>query len=383
MSIFLVLKWLYFFINVGLVLRLYVALRGTGAVRVLVCSLAIAASLIFPFLRTGIEGNGLGARVLTFIGTFWLSFVLHTLIAWALVGIFCFLNGRFHWLVISPENLPRWRYAACAGIAATAALLSFAGWVNTQLPVVREVKLAAPAGAAPFRIVALSDTHLGRLVSPAYFSSLVDLIEPLTPDLVLFAGDIIDDYDGYDAAAIHASLQRLAPRFGVWAALGNHEYIAGDPLRSRDLLEKSGIRVLRDQGVELGEGKEKILLVGRDDRSIERFLKQPRKPLSAILAAFPNAASTPMKILIDHQPFHLEEAQEAGFYLQLSGHTHNGQIFPFNFIVGHLYENAHGYSRRGATHYWVSSGAGTWGPRIRTTGRTEILAIDIVPETAN
>jgi predicted MPP superfamily phosphohydrolase len=380
MSVFALFKWLYFVANAALVIRLYYALRGAGVLRGLVCALAIALSLAFPLLRAGFEGNGLGVRALAFVGTFWLSFILHALFVWGLVSVFCLLNARFHWFAIAADSVARWRYAACAGVVGGALLLSLAGWGNTQFPLVRKVELAAPAGVAPLRIVALSDTHLGRLVSPAYFARLVDLIEPLKPDLVLFAGDVIDDYAGYDADAIRASLARIEPRFGIWGAFGNHEYIAGDAITSADLLEKSGIRLLRDAAVELGEGKEKILLIGRDDYSIQRFLKRKRKSLPEIMAGFPDAGSIPLKIVLDHQPVHLEEAESAGIFLQLSGHTHNGQIFPFNFVVDQIYENAYGHYQRGKTHYWVSSGAGTWGPRVRTTGRTEIVLIDIAAQ---
>ena len=88
-----------------------------------------------------------------------------------------------------------------------------------------------------------------------------------------------------------------------------------------------------------------------------------------------------LKILLEHQPDDLEGAEKAGVFLQLSGHSHNGQFFPLNFIVPFLFENAYGYYRRGQTHYWVTSGVGAWGPRIRTSGRSEIMLIDLIPQS--
>jgi predicted MPP superfamily phosphohydrolase len=381
MYVFAVIKLLYVLLNIGFVVWLFFSLRGTGlskAAHYGVCLLVAALSLAFPVAR-GLDGNGLWVTVLTFIGSFWLSLVLHGVLAWLLLWAFRVLNRRFRWISLAPERQARRRLAGCAGVAGVALLVSTVGWINTQYPVVREVKLSAPI-SAPLRIVALSDTHLGRLASPDFFAKVVDLIEPLSPDLVLFAGDILEyDYEPSDAEATAAVLHRLKPRLGIWGVLGNHEYIGGRVELSRKLLDQIGIRILIDQWEELESAPgDRILLIGRDDLSIERFSERERATIAEITAdAFGEES---ISILLDHQPFNLKEAEEAGVYLQLSGHTHNGQLFPFNWLVAAIYENSYGYSTRGQTHYWVSSGAGTWGPRVRTTGRPEVVLIDLVPQ---
>ncbi|GHT91434.1 metallophosphatase [Betaproteobacteria bacterium] len=403
--IFTLIKWLYAAVNIYLIVLLYRSLRGNGVIRIMrvvSCLAAILFSVAFPVSRM-IEGNGLWAKGVTFAGTFWLSFILHVLLILLAFSLFRWLNRRFGpWLVIPTERLQRWRYISSGGIIGAALLISSLGWLNTQHPVAHELTLPAPANLkTPLNIVALSDTHLGRLVSSEDFSRLIDLIEPLQPDLVLFAGDIIDDHYGYDPKATRASLQRLHPRLGVWGIFGNHEYISSDqsgripatlPTDNRKyaigdgaeqslrLLEQGGIRILRDEWADLGG---ELLLVGRDDLSRKRFTAQERKTLPDLLASIPaNLRGQPM-ILLDHQPFHLEEAEQAGAFLQLSGHTHNGQLFPFNWLVALIYENAYGYSQRGDTNYWVSSGAGTWGPRARTTGRPEVVLIKVEPQLTN
>lgn len=385
-NIFVAILGLYAALNIGLIVRLYFALRGPGIARPLrlgACLLAIVLSLVHPLSRT-IESNALWVKALTFAGTFWLAFVLHVILAWGLLGIFRLLNARFRWLVIAPERRVHWRHVSCAGIVGAALLLTTAGWVDTQYPVVREIELTAPAGVAPLRIVALSDTHLGRLASPEFFARVVELIEPLAPDIVLFAGDIIEyDFDPSDVEANAAILHRLKPRLGIWGVPGNHEYIGGRGEMSLRMLKQIGIRMLVDEGAALpisdGETPQHLLLIGRNDVSAERFFSgQPRKTVAEIIASVPGAAEAQFKILLDHQPWHLEEAEAAGVNLQLSGHTHNGQLFPFNLLIAALFENGYGHSMRGQTHYWVSSGAGTWGPRVRTTGRAEVLRIDLV-----
>ncbi|MDR3213930.1 MAG: metallophosphoesterase [Azoarcus sp.] len=378
---FAAFAWVYFALNIALIWRLYAALRGPGIARPLrlgICLFVAALVAAFPVSRM-FGGNGFWVKALTFAGTFSLALMLHAVMVWVLVDVFRLLNRVFRWLVIAPEQRVRWRHRCCAGIAGVAVLLSFAGFVNTQYPMVREVELPVPAGTAPLRIVLLSDTHLGRLASPEFFADVIDRIEPLSPDLVLIAGDILEyDFDPSDTGALAAALQRLKPRLGVWGVLGNHEYIGGNIASCKQSLREIGIRLLIDQWAVVGEAHgEKILLIGRDDRSSWRA-GHSRKALKDIIAGAPPDGH--LKILLDHQPYNLEDAEAAGVYLQVSGHTHNGQLFPVNWLVAWLYENAHGHSMRGKTHYWVTSGVGTWGPRVRTSGRAEIVRIDLIPQ---
>jgi predicted MPP superfamily phosphohydrolase len=375
MSFFAIIKIVYFLANAALLARLWLSLSGTGAWRIALCLVAAAAALAYPALRFfAPEGNGLAVRAIDFIGTFWLSIMLYALFFWLLAGIFAALNQYFGWFP-ALAHWPHARHAGLAFVAGGALIVSLLGYANTQAPVVRKLSFTAPPGALshPVRIAALSDTHLGRLVSPAYFDGLVDKMLPFKPDLVLFAGDILDDYEGYDAAAVKKSLARLAPPLGVWGVLGNHEYIAGNAKKSLELLGASGIRILHDQAAPAGE----LLLIGRDDASASRFAGRKRLPIADILKNAPTKKG--LRILLDHQPWHLEDAQNNGIFLQLSGHTHKGQLWPFNFVVDALYECAYGLCQKGGTHYFVSSGAGTWGPRVRTSGRAEILEITLEP----
>jgi predicted MPP superfamily phosphohydrolase len=113
-------------------------------------------------------------------------------------------------------------------------------------------------------------------------------------------------------------------------------------------------------------------VVGREDLTINQFTNLKRKELSEIVEGID--PSKPM-ILLDHQPAKLEQAEKNGIDLQLSGHTHNGQLWPFNFITRMVYELSWGYKQKGSTHYYVSSGVGGWGPPIRTVNRPEIISI--------
>ncbi len=378
MPTFLVILAVYFLANFWLIGRLFFALQGAGVFRVVFCLVPVLLLSAYPLSRMS-DGNGILERTFAFAGSFWIGLALYAFLLLLAVDLFRLLNRVFYWFPQLIDGAPAIRYAACAAIAGGALLICLAGWVNTRWPVLREIEISVPrAGfASPpdtLTVAAISDIHLGRVVSAAHFDKLVGLIEPRHPDLVLFLGDVIDDFPGLDEEAMKTTLARLSPPLGVWGILGNHEYIAGDAERSVRILERSGIRMLRDGWAAPGG---KVLLVGRDDRSIERFNGKHRAELPDLMATVPGEQRRLPFILLDHQPFHLEEAEQAGALLQLSGHTHNGQLFPANFVVGALYENAYGPSRRGATNYWVSGGGGTWGPPVRTVGRSEVLLITL------
>jgi len=375
-----IIKGLYAVFNLGFIVLFYFALRGSGVlwpVRVGLCLLAVVLSLAFPVSHV-LDENSIWVKEVSFVGYYWFAFMYHAFLAWIVLGVFRLINWRFRWLVIAEENRVRWCRQSYAGIVAVALSVCVGGWVNSQYPVVREVELPVPAGIAPLRIVALSDLHLGRMASNDFLSNVVDLIEPLSPDIVVFLGDFLEwDFHSSRAQAAATVLQRLNPRLGIWGVMGNHEFFGARGKRSKDLLHQMGVRTLDDQWVLIGEKPDKkILLIGRRDYS------WGRKPIQEVIANVPEEGKDALKILLDHQPVDLDGAKKAGVFLQLSGHSHNGQFFPLNFLVPFLFENAYGYYRRGQTHYWVTSGVGALGPRIRTSGRPEIMLIDLVPQPA-
>jgi predicted MPP superfamily phosphohydrolase len=381
MSIFTLVRLLGVAVSFFLIFRLYRALSGWRRIQVSASLFALACFAAFPLSRA-ISGDGFLIRLLVILGTSWLAFMFYAFLLLLAVDLFWFCRRFFPRMPqsLNGKNRPQDGLRGCVAIVGVALGIVFLGHVNTQFPVVREVPLPAPPGVASLKIAVLSDTHLGRLVSPEYLAVLVERIQPFQPDLVLFIGDILDDHHGFDAGANRAILARLDPPLGIWGVLGNHEYIAGDAEKSLRLIEASGIHILRDAWTSPGGG---LVLVGRDDRSRERFTGQTRQPLPEILATLPEALRKTPVILMDHQPFGLEEAQAAGVFLQLSGHTHNGQLFPLNWVITAIYENPRGYSRRDQTHYWVSSGAGTWGPRVRTNSRPEILLFHLGQTSGN
>ena len=215
----------------------------------------------------------------------------------------------------------------------------------------------------PLKIVMLSDIHAGFHNRRAEVGRWVGMINAEQADMILIAGDMIDgNVRPLIAQGTAEELRRLnAP---VLACLGNHEYITGLD-EALHLLDQTGIRILRDDTASL----KGVTIVGRDDRS-----NRQRKSVKQLLQGVNPEQYT---ILLDHQPYHLEEAEQAGVDLQLSGHTHRGQVWPLNWVTRAMYECDYGQWSRGKTNYYVSSGIGIWGGKFRIGTDSEYAVINI------
>ena len=208
-------------------------------------------------------------------------------------------------------------------------------------------------------IVMMTDLHLGYHNQRLELHRWVELVNAENPDLILIAGDIIDrSIRPLEEQKMWEEFRQLkAP---VVACLGNHEYYAGQP-NSLGFYEKAGIRLLRDEVLQMGD----LAIVGRDDRT--NFKRKAVKALTA------GIDSSKYVILLDHQPYHLEDAEQNGVDFQLSGHTHHGQVWPISWITESIYECAFGSHQRGNTRYYVSSGIGIWGGKFRIGTRSEYV----------
>ncbi len=204
-----------------------------------------------------------------------------------------------------------------------------------------------------------SDLHLGYHNPRKELSRWVDIINAEQPDLVFIAGDLIDmSIRPLHEENMAEELRRInAP---VYACLGNHEYFSHKP-EALQFFQESGIHLLRDSAVCVGD----LCIIGRDDRT-----NRHRRPLSSVIQG---ADMQKYTILLDHQPYHLEEAEQAGIDFQFSGHTHHGQVWPISWITNAVYECAFGEHQRGNTRYYVSSGLGIWGGKFRIGTRSEYI----------
>lgn len=310
--------------------------------------------------------------ILNIIGGFWLAFMLYGFLFFLISDIV--IGGLKITGVIEGEQiilLRRWSFIITVSVSV---LLITAGFINAVIPVVTRYDIAINKSAGEIknlRIAAVSDIHLGSIIRKRSMKKLSVMLNELKPDLVLLLGDIVD---GELGPVLRGDLLQYftCPQCtdGLYAITGNHEFIGGGD-RTIPYIESKGIRLLKDEVVTLKGG---IQLIGRIDRDSRRFYRKERLPLDSLIARVDKAKPV---ILLDHQPFHLGETASKGVDLELSGHTHNGQIWPLNYLTEKIYELSYGYLKKGNTHFIVSSGYGLWGPRVRLGSRSEVLLINI------
>ena len=304
------------------------------------------------------------------IGSFWLAMMLYLIIAIVLIDLVRAFNYFFHFL---PAFSSAMKFRLGLIVLSIASTIVIAGHINALWINVKEIPLTIHkkvTGSSEVKILMASDIHLGALIGERREKRLLDIVREQKPDLVLLCGDLVD---GEIAPVLRKNLgrhiQEINTPLGVYAILGNHEYIGGID-KTLPYLKSINIKVLIDETVTLPDG---IQLVGRNDHSSGRG-PNAQKPLTELLAGID--PSKPV-IVMNHQPFNLQEATDANVDLHLSGHTHNGQLWPFNYLTEAIFELSWGYLKKGNSNFYVSSGFGSWGPSVRTGNRPEVVVFKL------
>ncbi|GHU67099.1 metallophosphatase [Bacteroidia bacterium] len=296
------------------------------------------------------------------IGTVWMGFMLYLTI-WLLLSdlILLFFKKQIR------KSLRIWQMSIGYGLIIIVLAIGYYRFTHPQI-VEQKISIArSNAKYKSLKVVAVSDLHLGVANDKKRLQQYVQLINNQHPDMIWIAGDVVDNNVlPLERERMYEELNRLQSPLGTYMCLGNHEYLSGIKA-SLDFLKKTNIHLLIDQAVQIDSC---FWIIGRDDsqRSLSRL------PLSDLTG---NLDKTQALFLLDHEPHHLEEAQAAGIDLQFSGHTHEGQLWPFSLLTHVLFEKAHGYLRKGDTQYYVSSGLGLWGPPFRIGTRSEVLVFEI------
>jgi Predicted phosphohydrolases len=223
------------------------------------------------------------------------------------------------------------------------------------------------------RIVQISDVHVGLIIRGERLHALIDAVRQAKPDILVSTGDLLDgELDNVMPEA--EQFIPIKPAFGKYAIMGNHEYYAGIK-RSLAFTKKAGFEILRDEVRQVAG----INIFGADDITAARLgLRKDHRAFDELLASNHDKEFV---LLLKHQPFVNEKEN---FNLQLSGHTHGGQIFPFRLITHFIYPKDYGYFELGQNKLlYVSRGTGTWGPPVRIFAPPEITIIDIIGKKAN
>lgn len=214
----------------------------------------------------------------------------------------------------------------------------------------------------PLTVVLASDLHIGYHNRKSELKRWVDLINAEHPDLILFGGDVID-FSLRPVLEGHYAEEFRRLQAPVYTILGNHEFLS-NVKQAESFFRDAGITLLKDSTACFSG----VSIIGRNDRTAHR-----RATVSQLAEGVEG-----FSILLDHQPYHLEDAEHAGIDFQFSGHTHRGQVWPVSWITDALYEKSWGHHQRGNTRYYISSGLGIWGPKIRIGTRSEYLVLHIV-----
>lgn len=252
-------------------------------------------------------------------------------------------------------------------VTALAAAVVLYAFVNARRIRLTSYEIYTDKPDIDFSVALVSDLHIDNCgLGLNQMAKITDKINKLNPDFTVFAGDIIESTpDHFCSLDFAAEFKKLNSKKANLAIVGNHEYYGGKITENIKALENSGLTVLKDCRLNFGN----ITIIGRDDKFVAG-----RCPLNKMLKDIPK---NNFVMLLDHNPMDIQEAVDNSVDLQLSGHTHNGQIFPFNLVVRNIFKNGYGYKQIGDTHTVVSSGAGSWGPALRLGTKAEIVYIHV------
>ena len=336
----------------------------SGIIGRLLIVLAICAFLSFflPFLIGHIIPSSV-TTVLHRVGTSWFFIFLYLLIAFLLLD----LIRITHLLPVEKFLYNNWFGVGILLTLITGILtIGYFNYtrkerVELAISLAKEKKMEKP-----LKIVAISDLHLGYGIGKDELEQWVQLINKESPDVVLIAGDLIDNSTRpLIEQNMAESFSKIRTTYGIYFSVGNHEYISGIS-KSLDFLNKTDICVLRDSTVLVDD---RFYIVGRDDRT-----NSDRKSIKDLTEFLDK--SKPI-ILLDHQPYNLKEAEINKIDLQISGHTHRGQLIPISWITDLIFEKAHGYLKKENSHFYISSGLGIWGGKFRVGSQSEYVVINL------
>ena len=365
-TFFIFVITIFLLINSYVIVRGWQALSSTPLYRTIY--LTVIISLFVSLVGSMIFGYVLPlpvAKAVSFAGFTYIIIFIYLLLSFLIVDFVRIVDFYLH---LFPAGMAAFRMWAMVLTLSATAIVLIVGNYNFNHPkvVTLNLKTEKPFQNKEIKIVAASDIHLGISIDKKILKRYVELINEQKPDLVLLAGDVSDRLmEPIIRQNMDEEFRAIKAPMGVYAINGNHEHYAESADATAKYLQKAGIIVLRDE-VEMIDST--FYIVGREDRTNSK-----RKSLSEIINGLDK--KKPL-ILMDHQPYHLEEAEQNDIDLQISGHTHNGQFFPGNLFVKRMYELAYGYLKKGKTHFYVSSGLGLWGPQYRIGTQSELVVIN-------
>ena len=378
MSLFLLT---FFLIYGGVHLYLFAKIRaafhpgvaGSIVIIVVLILMTLAPILVRMFER---YGHGTAAGITAYMGYLWMGLLFIFFVTSLLFDLYHLLihTGALMFrkdlsgLALSPL------YAFLLPLVISAGINIY-GYFEAKNIRTENITIASskiPEEAGRIRIVQISDVHIGIIVTGERLRHIVEEVKKTDPDIFVSTGDLVDGQ--IDSLDEHTSLLRdVKARYGKFAITGNHEFYAGLS-QALDFTRRAGFTVLRGEGLNVAG---MINIAGVDDPTVEAYDPSRAVPEKDLLSHFSGKHFT---VLLKHRPA-IDDGSVGLFDLQLSGHTHNGQIFPFRFVTRLFYPLRSGYFNPPTHDYvHVNRGTGTWGPPIRFLAPPEITVIDLIHE---
>jgi uncharacterized protein len=349
---------------------------GLGSVGIVIGIAALLAACVVIPLSVGarsMKNRKLADRI-AWVGLIAMGFLSSLFIVTLLRD--AFLLGAH--LTLTAEHTASLSRLSARWAVALTVLSTVAGFVIARRPRLVEVDIPVarlPSALHGFSIAQISDLHVGPTIKRGFVERIVARVNDLKTDLIAVTGDLVDG-SVLDLSRHTAPLAGLAARHGVYFVTGNHEYYSGERAWTAEL-RRLGLIVLKNQHVILQHDGASLLLAGVTDFSAHHFDSAQRSdPAAALVGA---AAGERPKILLAHQPSSAEAAAAAGYDVQISGHTHGGQFWPWNLLVGYFQPFTSGLNRLHNLVIYVSRGTGYWGPPNRFVVPGEITRIRLVP----
>ncbi len=371
---FLAIFAVYGGIHVYVFLRARTALDfgpGTG----LVLALFMVLMVVSVFLIRSLEAYEYErtARVLAYIAYIWMAVLFLFFSGSLLIDLINLLIRGTGWLLRSNITsfliTPRMSFVGSLTLASVISVYGYFEALDIKPEKVRVVTTKLPAGIDHLTIVQITDVHLGLIIRCNRLGKMLNAVKNAKPDILISTGDLVDAQINH-MTGLAELLQEVKPKYGKYAITGNHEYFAGIE-KAIAFTKECGFMVLRNEVVADGP----IVIVGVNDRTGVRLGLEKPVDESALLSKVPRDKFV---LFLKHQPL-IERASLGMFDLQISGHTHKGQIFPFTLLTLLTYPlNAGDYTLGMGSFLHVSRGTGTWGPPIRFLSPPEITVYELV-----
>ncbi|OON63308.1 serine/threonine protein phosphatase [Massilia sp. KIM] len=361
-------------------LQVYIGMRvlpdlalGTPGTTLAILGLALLTVLVPVGLMSASLRRRRWSELLSWAGLLAMGFFSSLLVTTLLRDLVLLVLMPFG--VVGPAALR----ASAAAVPLVALAVSLIGLVNARR-VARVVKVEVPIANLPaelhgYAIAQISDIHVGPTIKRPFLNAIVNKVNTLGADAIAITGDLVDG--SVHRLAPHTQpLARLAARDGVFFVTGNHEYYSGAEEWIAEL-KRLGLTVLLNQHVLRRRGQAQLMIAGVADYTAHLFNPAHRSdPRAAAAGAPPDVA---VRVLLAHQPRSAQAAAEAGYHLQLSGHTHGGQFFPWNLFVPLQQPFVAGLKRVREMWVYTSRGTGYWGPPKRFGAPSEITLLRLVP----